>query len=400
MGSAYVEFAVPLVSPDMDVPLVRRLDLQLAGRYEHYSDFGSVAKPKIALAWDLLPGVRLRGSYSQGFRAPNLEQTHATQYSRLANGTDYIRCEADLRAGRIDSMPECGQGTSGVSLLVAGNPNLKPEESTNRSFGLVLQPTFLPEAAGDVTLTIDRWQIEQEQIVGLLGMQTALILDYLNRVEGGANPLVNRAAPTAEDIAFFEGTGIAPVGEVLSVNDSFINLQPQTVGGLDFSLNWRLPRTAIGRFGFRLDATKLLEFTRDPGEIVDALYAARAAGTIDALTPLPDPTQLIGINGRPQWRAGSSLTWSHQRWRAGLSAQYMSSFIQPGLLGLSGEPWEVEGRTVYNLYGQYRFKGDTEVRVGVRDLTDEGPSLADNGYRGSVQNPWGRYFYVNISKSF
>ncbi len=400
VGSAYVEFAVPLVSPEMDVPLVRRLDLQLAGRYEHYSDFGSVAKPKIAVAWDLLPGVRLRGSYSQGFRAPNLEQTHATQYSRLANGIDYIRCEADLRAGRIASMPQCGQNTAGVSLLVAGNPALKPEESTNRSFGIVLQPTFLPDAAGDVTLTIDRWQIEQEQIVGLLGAQTALLVDYLARVGGGANPLVNRSAPDADDIAFFAGTGITPVGDVVSINDSFINLQPQSVGGVDFSLNWRLPRTAIGRFSFRLDATKLLEFTRAPGDIVDALYAARAAGTIDALTPLPDPTQLIGINGRPQWRAGSSLTWSQGPWRAGLSAQYMSSFEQPDLLGLSGAPWVVEGRTVYNVYGQYRFKGDTEVRVGVRDLTDEGPSLADGGYRGSVQNPWGRYFYVNITKSF
>ena len=400
VGSAYVEFAVPLVSPDMDIPLVRRLDLQLAGRYEHYSDFGSVAKPKIALAWDLLPGLRLRGSYSQGFRAPNLEQTHATQYARLAGGTDYIRCEADLRAGRIDAMPECGQGTSGVSLLVAGNPDLKPEESTNRSFGLVLQPSFIPGEYGELTFTVDRWRIEQERIVGLLGAQTALILDYLERVGGGGNPLVNRSAPTEEDIAFFAGTGIAPVGDVVSINDRFINLQPQTVGGLDFSLNWRLRKTPIGRFSFRLDATRLLEFTREPGEIVDALYAARAAGTIDPLTPLPDPTQLIGINGRPQWRAGSSLTWSQGPWRAGLSAQYMSSFIQPGLLGLSGEPWQVEGRTVYNLYGQYRFKGSTELRVGVRDLTDEGPSLADNGYRGSVQNPWGRYFYVNITKSF
>ena len=40
------------------------------------------------------------------------------------------------------------------------------------------------------------------------------------------------------------------------------------------------------------------------------------------------------------------------------------------------------------------------LRLGVRDLTDEGPSLADGGYRGSLHNPWGRYFYVNITKSF
>lgn len=201
--STYVEFAVPVVSPEMNIPLVYQLDVQLAGRYEHYSDFGSVAKPKIAAAWDVVPGVRVRGSYSQGFRAPNLEQTHATEYARLASGTDYVRCEADLRAGRISNFSQCAQNTSGASLLVAGNPDLEPEESTNTSYGLVLQPSFIPERFGAFTFTIDKWRIEQEKIVGLLGAQTALALDYLNRVEGGSNPLVNRRAPTPEDILLF-----------------------------------------------------------------------------------------------------------------------------------------------------------------------------------------------------
>ena len=400
VGSAYVEFALPLVSQEMGIPLVRSLDMQLAGRYEHYSDFGSVAKPKVALAWDLVEGVRLRGSYSEGFRAPNLEQTNATEYARLASGIDYIRCEADLRAGRIASMTACGQNISGASLRVAGNPDLEPEESTNTSFGLVLQPTFIPEEYGEFTFTVDRWRIEQEQIVGLLGAQTALTLDYLNRVQGGGNALVNRDAPTQEDIEFFAGTGIDPVGQVTSINDRFINLQPQTAGGLDFGINWALRRTRFGSFNVNVNATKLTEFTRDPGDIVNALYAAREAGTIDALTPLPDPSQLIGQNGRPEWRVTTTITWNHGPWRAGFSTQYMSSFEQPDLLGLSGDPWVVEDRLVSNLYGQYRFYEGTALRIGVRDLTDEGPALADGGYRGSLHNPWGRYWYVNISKSF
>lgn len=400
VGSAYVEFAVPLVSADMDIPLVHRLDMQLAGRYEHYSDFGSVAKPKVALAWDVVEGVRLRGSYSEGFRAPNLEQTNATQYSRLASGVDHIRCEADLRAGRIASFSACGQNTAGASLLVAGNPDLEPEESTNTSYGVVFQPTFIPERFGNFTFTVDRWKIKQEQIVGLLGAQTALTLDYLNRVEGGSNPLVVRAAATQEDIDFFAGTGITPVGQVIAINDRFINLQPQTAGGLDIGMDWSLRRTRFGSFSASLNATKLLEFTRDPGDIVNALYAARAAGTIDPLTPLPDPSQLIGQNGRPEWRASGSLTWNKGPWRVGYSAQYMSSFEQPQLLGVSGDPWVVEDRLFHNLYGQYRFPDGTALRLGVRDLTDEGPALADGGYRGSLHNPWGRYFYVNISRSF
>ncbi len=398
--STYIEFALPLVSPEMNIPLIYQLDMQMAGRYEHYSDFGSVAKPKVAVAWDVVPGVRVRGSYSEGFRAPNLEQTNATQYSRLASGVDYVRCEADLRAGRIANFSACSQNTSGASLLVAGNPDLEPEESTNSSYGLVLQPSFIPDRFGAFTFTIDRWRIEQEKIVGLLGAQTALALDYLNRVEGGSNPLVNRRDPTPEDILLFEGTGLTPVGEVISINDRFINLQPQTVSGLDLGMNWSLRRTRFGTFIVNVNASKLDEFSRDPGDIVNALYAARAAGTINAGTPLPETAQLVGQNGRPEWRVNASLTWRKGPIRAGLSSQYISDFDQPGLLGASNEAWVVDSRQTINAYVDYEFPAETRLRLGVRDLTDQGPPLADGGYRGTVHSPWGRYWYVNASKSF
>jgi iron complex outermembrane recepter protein len=398
--STYIEFAVPVISPEMNIPLVQRVDLQLAGRYEHYSDFGSVAKPKIAAAWDVIDGVRVRGSYSQGFRAPNLEQTNATEYGRLASGVDYVRCEADLRAGRITNFAQCSQNTSGVSLLVAGNPDLEPEESTNTSYGLVLQPHFIPSRFGTFTFTIDRWRIEQEKIVGLLGAQTALALDYLYRMQGQTNTLVNRRAPTPEDILLFDGTGLAPAGDVVSINDRFINLQPQTVSGLDLAMNWSLRRTRYGSFTVNVNASKLEQFTRDPGDIVNELYAARESGAINAGTTLPDPTQLIGQNGRPEWRVNASLTWRKGPWRAGASNQYVSGFDQPGLLGASGSPWEVDGRQTINGYVDYAFPDETRVRLGARDLTNEGPPLADNGYRGTVHSPWGRYWYVNVSKTF
>lgn len=398
--SAYAEFALPLISETMAIPFVHRLDMQLAGRFEHYSDFGSVAKPKVAIAWDLMDGVRLRGSYSEGFRAPNLEQTNATEYARLASGVDHLRCEADLRAGRIANFGACTQAIAGASLRVAGNPDLQPEESTNTSVGLVLQPLFLPERFGDFSFTFDRWRIKQEQIVGLLGAQTAISLDYLNRVQGGTNPLVIRDAVTPADVDFFAGTGITPVGRVIAINDRFINFLPQEAGGLDFGMDWTLRQTPFGTFRVSLNATKMLDFSRDPGDIVNALFAARAAGTINPLTPLPDSTQLVGQNGRPEWKASSVVTWNRGPWRIGYSSQYMSSFEQAQLLGLSGRPFEVDNRLYHNLYAQFRFPDDTQLRIGVRDLTDEGPALADGGFRGALHNPWGRYFYVNLNRSF
>ncbi|MGA0545125.1 TonB-dependent receptor domain-containing protein [Brevundimonas sp. VNH65] len=404
VSGAFIEFAVPVVSPEMNIPLVYALDFQVAGRAEHYSDFGSVAKPKIAMAWDIVDGLRVRASYSEGFRAPNLEQVNATQYARLNSGNDYYKCEADLRAGRIADFNGCNRSGS-ASLLIAGNPDLKPEESTNQSVGLVFQPRFLPEALGDFTFTVDRWKIEQTDIVGLLGGQNARALDYLLRMQGGANPLVVRAAPNADDEAFFAGTGLTAVGDIISISDRFINLLPQTVEGVDFGASWTKRRTAWGTFSLRFNASQLLTFSRAPGDIVDELYAAREAGTINPLTPLPDSTQLIGVGGRPEWRINTTFTWRKGPWRAGFSTQYVSEIEQNGLLSSAGDPWVVDSQFLVNAYGDYEFGDEgalagTRVRVGVRDAADEGPPLADGGYLGSVHRPYGRYWYARISKSF
>jgi outer membrane receptor protein involved in Fe transport len=405
VASAYIEFAVPLVSPEMNIPLVRALDVQIAGRAEHYSDFGNVAKPKIAASWDIFDGLRLRGSYSEGFRAPNLEQVNTATYGRLTTNPDYIRCEADLRAGRIATFGACSRSI-GASLLVSGNPDLEPEESTNSSYGVVFEPKFLPEMLGDVTLTVDRWHIQQEKIVGLFGGRNAVVQDYLDRVQGRSNPLVTRAAVNADDLALFAGTGITPVGVITSISDRFVNLLPQDVEGMDFGLIWRLRDTPLGDFRMNLNAAKLIAFGRDPGPAVDALYEARAAGIINAATPLPETSDLLAQNGRPEWRVSGSLTWSKGPWQVGAFTQYISAVDDTDLLSATGTPWEVDSQITGNLYFQYEWEdtfdwaSDTTIRIGARNITDEAPPLSSTGYLGSLYRPYGRYWYATMTKTF
>lgn len=403
VSAAYLEFAVPLVSPAMQIPLVHRFNMQLAGRVEDYSDFGSVAKPKVAAAWDLIEGVRLRGSYSEGFRAPNLEQVNAKEYARLSTQTDYTRCEADLRAKRITSFTACSRSVA-TSLRVSGNPDLKPEESVSRSIGLVFQPTFIPDDFGSVTLTVDSWKIEQSDIVGLLGTTTSVVQDYYYRVGGSTSPRVIRAAPTPEDILLFAGTGLAPAGVIQQIKDQFINLLPQTVEGIDFGLDWRLRGTPFGDFSVSVNAAKLKTFSREPGPAVDELYAAREAGQINAGTPLPDPSNLIRVNGRPELRWTGSVRWRKGPLRVGLSTRYVGDVEETGFLDPSGNRWIVDSQLTYNLYGEYEFKagplGDTSVRIGGRNITDEAPPLTSNGYLGSLYSPYGRYWYMSVKTAF
>lgn len=405
VAAAYAELAVPLISEEMNIPLVRRFDIQLAGRYEHYSDFGSVARPKIAAAWDVVDGFRLRGSFSQGFRAPNLEQVNAVEYARLATSQDFLRCEVDLRAGRIANFTQCGNNV-GYSRRVSGNPDLKPEKSSNYNLGAVFEPSFIPADLGRMTFTVDYWSIKQKGIVGILGNDTAVALDYLLRLQGSSNPNVIRSAPDADDIAEFAGTGIAPVGAITTVRDQFINLQPQTVRGLDFAFYWQSPKTDVGKFDFSVNATRLLKFSRAPGDAVDQLVAARAAGEINAATPLPETENLIEANGRPKWRGTASLTWSLGQFQVGAFARYTGAVDETGFVDADGNPWRVRSQLTGNLYAQVRIKdagglgGDMRWRVGVRDITNEKPPLTSEGYLGSLYSPYGRYWYSSVTTEF
>lgn len=400
--SAFAELAVPVVSPEMNVPLIHRLDLQLAGRFEEYSDFGSVAKPKIAAAWDIIDGLRLRGSWSQGFRAPNLEQTKTVAYSRLNSNTDYYRCEADLRAGRISNYSACSRGIS-YSIFISGNPDLKPEESTNWTVGTVIEPKFIPAEYGRLTLTADFWSIQQTGIVGQFGAQNALVLDYLMRLQGSSNPNVIRSAPTADDTPVFAGTGLAPAGAVTRINDQFVNLLPQTVQGIDLALLYNV-RTGIGRFDVAINAARLTKFSRDTPPAVQALFDARAAGTINPATPLTDATDLLEERGRPKWRVTGSLTWSHKGFQIGAFGNYIGKVYDTNFLDKDGNPYPLEGKAFFNLYAQYRVrKGpleDTRFRIGARNVFDTQPPITADGYLGSLYVPYGRYIYASIGKKF
>lgn len=403
VAAAYVELAVPVISPDMNIPLVRNIELQLAGRFENYSDVGSIAKPKIAGAWDIIRGIRLRGSYAEGFKAPNLEQINATLVTRSNTRTDYVRCEAQLRNKAITSFANCSQAFA-TTARRSGNPDLKPEESKTWTAGIVLEPHFLDSTIGRITLTADYWHVDQTGIVGLFGEGNALINDYLLRVGGSSDTNVVRAAPTADDVALFAGSGIAPVGRVLFVNDKYVNLLPQQVAGVDLGFNWRLPDFGIGRFTLNANAAYLDKFFLQPSAPIQTLIDARAAGTINAGTTIADAGNLIRQNGKPQWKVTGSLTWEKGPFQIGGYTQYTGDVDDTGLIDSAGTAWVVQDQMTFNLYGQVtvgnRREGRYRLRFGVRNLTDAGPPLSSNGFLGSLYNPYGRYWYTNVRASF
>jgi hypothetical protein len=128
--------------------------------------------------------------------------------------------------------------------------------------------------------------------------------------------------------------------------------------------------------------------------------AAQAAGTIDPTIYISGGGNLIRQDGKPKWKVSGSLTWTLGQFQVGGYTQYTSSIDDNGLIDDDQNPWVVEGRTTFNLYGQVTVGGrDTRqyrFRLGARNLLDTPPPLSSGGYAASLYNPYGRYLYVNV----
>lgn len=385
--SAYLELAVPVVSPVMEIPLVKSVDMQLAARTERYSDFGTVTKPKVALNWTMTDWLALRGSASQAFRAPNLPQFYSS-------GTQVSNTRTDFSFCRLNAVTCTGASTIEVR---SGNQGLGPEEADNLSAGLVLEPS-LPESAGKLTLSVDFWSIKQTEVIGIEGGQVQLLYDYLLRLDGQSNPNLVRDAPV----------GTNRVGQLLQINDNYFNITPRQLEGLDASLRYELRRTKFGNFTFTVNAAKLTKFEQQATEMARKVIDANNAGRFGPGIVVTAAGNQIGINGNPEWRGSASLTWRQQRWRAGMFVNYVGSVFDTGPAAVNGQLFEVDSWTTMSVYGQYDFRrrddilDQTSLRLGVRNIEDKDPPVTSTnfGYFGSLANATGRYVYVTLSKSF
>ncbi|MXP24727.1 TonB-dependent receptor [Altererythrobacter indicus] len=394
--SAFSELAIPLVSPEMNVPLIRSFNVQLAGRFEHYSDVGSVFRPKFAASWYPFEPLQLRGSYAEGFRAPNLEQLNTEVTTRVSTVIDYYRCQASVNKGDIASLGACS-GNDRVEEKRFGNSELKPEKNASYSFGAVLSPT--PRW----TFTVDYWHIKQRNLVGIFGAENIAALDYVSRLQGnGGLGSVQRADPTADDIAFYQGSGLTPIGEIIAINDLFTNLDTRTSAGIDFGLYYSPPETPLGTFDIKINASYLDKAYQGLSEQAQLIQSVLGDNI-----PLEAVGNLIEQDGRPKWQASGTLTWKKDGWSAGLFGRYVGTYYDTGVVqDDTGEFWKVDDWFTMNLYLQHTFQNGpiegTRIRFGVRNLLDSKPPFLDAtyGYDASLASAEGRFFYTSIQKRF
>jgi outer membrane receptor protein involved in Fe transport len=378
--NAYLEFSVPILSPEKNLPGVYDLRLQLAGRIDDYSDFGDTTNPKIGLLYRPIQDVLLRASYSTGFKAPSLFGLYSGANESFPQVDDPLR-DTVVTGNPDDDIKQ-------IRSAQRGNNTLKPEESESYNLGIVYSPSYLK----GLTVGADFFRTRLRNVTALLDTESVLARELTGL---GAN--VHRLARTAADIA----QGVPGVLE--SVDTGYFNLSSVVVEGIDLFSNYQ-KETSFGTFDFTLGGTYMTQYREEflPGtgheDLTDSFSSKLVGGAI--------------LDFKGQFTVG----WEYRGIGAAATVNYMDSFDDnDGNGAFIGHT--IDSFTTLDLQVSYEYKTEdtagwrgylnqTKLTVGALNVTDEQPPFASDtgsgnpGFLASTHDPRGRFYYIRFSKKF
>lgn len=172
VSALFGEVNVPLAAPAQRIAFLNQFNVSGSFRRERYSDGGSSSNPRGGLAWRPVKWLLLRGSYGEGFKVPNMQQTGAP----IRTGTQRFSLNVDpLRGNEL-------QNVNFVTTTSGGNPGLRPERSKNTTAGLVLA---VPQIKG-LSFSLDYFDNKFEDRIGSVTFEQRALY-FPERVTRGPN---------------------------------------------------------------------------------------------------------------------------------------------------------------------------------------------------------------------
>ena len=356
------------VYAEIALPLLKSLDLDLAGRYSDYDNFGSTSNPKVGLKWRPFEGLMLRGSWGTGFRAPSFAESFGGQTRGFAPIVD------PCAGPNFASLPGCGgqqapANTTGTFVLSGGNPDLKPEDADNLTVGVVFTPSFAPRLA----LTLDVYRIEKDGIIGTIDRNYVL---SQNAANGSYADRITRDPAT---------------NAVLEVIATRANLLDQKIQGVDFGVQYQTEESGLGQFQFRADLTYLDTFEQSPAP---GAPPVRRVGTY---TDATGTLSRVRGTGRVSWLRGP-LTVS-------TAARYVGGVQNDGSLLVDGEHLQADSYLQNDWLVSYDIEPvNLKFTLSIENLFDEMPPFLEgnyaNGFDQGSFNSRGRFYIARFEKTF
>ena len=380
VGAAYFE---------VDAPLLKQLDVNVAGRYDHYSDFGGTFNPKIGLKFTPFRQLAFRATYSTGFRAPSVAQNGTAASEGFTIETAASLPASFVAAHSPGGVPDQYVQEYTIGFLATGNSAIKPETSETFTVGFVLEPNRL------FNVSVDYYHIRQDGIIAQESPSAALNA-YFN----------GTAIPTGNAVQAGSADPDAPtaLARPVLVSAPYVNANALTTDGLDvdFRANLRLPYDV--RFTSELNATDIFG------------YEYTADGTTVNYVGSEAPYILSSGAGTPKYKANWSNSFTYGPATVTGTVNFTSGFKQTGVdeTGTSDivagclypdlpANCRVQDFWDFDLTSSYQVTSKIELYANILNLFDESPPLNPANYAGTNYNPTyaqagiiGRYFRVGV----
>ena len=363
VAAAYVE---------LDMPFTKALDVDVAVRTDHYSDFGSTTNPKVSFRYKPGQTWMLRGAVGTGFRAPTLGQRYfgatsgRTGITSLAYN-DPVLCPGGRPGGNTGGTALPGYDPAVVCaarqpINTGANPNVGPERSTTFNFGVVLTPTR------NLLVSLDYFNVKLRDMIGQIAQPTFFTdPTYANLFIRDANQ------------------------NLLYIDDRQTNLGGLRTDGLDITTTYTFPKARWGTVGVQLDGTYINRFDTQVDRDGPWISSINKFGPLDANVQ----------NFR--WKYGASVKWVSPggAWTSTLNEQYRQSFEDLN----NGTQFyhTIDPYTLFNWSLTYSGYRQWKVLVGVNNVFNRDPPAANyrnEGYASGEGSPLGRTFVARATYNF
>ena len=355
---------------ELNVPIVKTVEGNVAVRYDRYSDVGSTTNPKVSLRWQPTKQLLLRSSWGQGFLAPSLLQlwNPNTQGVGPSGVSDPLRCPVTQDGN--DCLTQFTQ-------VNGGNPNLRPEKSEQVSVGAIWEPI------DNLSLGLDLFKINLSGTI-VAGIASTFILQNL----GQYGNLVTRG-PVDPNFPTLPG----PITLIDARN---INLGNTHIAGVEIDIRYQLPPTPIGRFKASVTGTY---FDRYDYSNPDKTYN----GTVS--NPANSPATSASAGLTPRYKQYATVTWDNGPWSATVGNTYQTSYTDFNA-GADDNPRKVGVLELWDLQGSYTGLKNLTLTLGVKNVFDRDPPATNQritfqvGYDPSYYDARARFVYGSINYAF
>ena len=384
------------VFAEIGIPVTESLEANLAVRYEDFDEIGeNTTDPKLSLLWRPTDDLSLRGSIGTSFRVPTIQQ--------LFGNITTVHNMADTGLG----------GTAFRPSITVGNPDLKPEESTNFNIGVSWSPTTGGLEGFQIDLDYYNYEYEdiitRESHVNLLREDLEALNTYVTENDTSLLEAVQAGAGNRDQIIRNN------TGGLLRVLPNLANANGADVSGLDLSSSYRFD-TNIGSWRLGFQAAYLMEYEVEVANRTDSgVTVFDAVGEYNDDNPVARPL--------PEWKANGTVNWSLDQHRAFFILKYVdgvnhnftngSTFFaetarlahgdafRDRFLDSSVDSWVTADLNYTYSLGELKFINDASITLGVQNITNEEPPFVPviTGYDGTLHDPRGRVWLFRVNAS-